>query len=354
MKHYLVVREAGNGSVMFTTKDPREWKSSLQDLGKVCGTAWRDDLAEEEERAWAEAHRKEFNHWVDGRVAPPWPMLIAAVKRAFVAGYGALERKPTTEAEALARLDRTYLGKLLTADDVAQGHGPEALRAFQRGFRLGRSERPFSTKRNIPRMVDPPYHWYRQQAEANLLGPSAARERALVAAWRASGASREDVEASQHALRELHASAWRQDVPEEDRAWAEAYRETCAHWVTVHRRDVVAQSAYEAYLRSSDGILDGEPAPPWSKRRHRDSEPWRFVADRVEDAPEDESELATAEAAAREYWDARWREVPPWDGDPSQVQLARGGPRRAGDVGGDGRPHPEALVAVAPSSDPDG
>ncbi|WP_437762707.1 hypothetical protein WMF27_44865 [Sorangium sp. So ce281] len=151
------------------------------------------------------------------------------------------------------------------------------------------------------------------------MGPSAARERALVAAWRASGASREDVEASQAALRELHASAWRNDVPEEDRAWAEAYRETCAHWVTVHRRDAMAQSAYEAYLRSSDGILDEEPAPPWSKRRNRDSEPWRFVAERVEDAPEDESELATAEAAAREYWDARWREAPPWESDPAQV-----------------------------------
>ncbi|WP_438027406.1 hypothetical protein [Sorangium sp. So ce233] len=92
-------------------------------------------------------------------------------------------------------------------------------------------------------MVDPPYSWYRQQEDASLPGPSAARERALAAARRAN----EDREAVQQALRELHASAWREDVPE------------------------------------------------------------------------DESELATAEAAAREYWDARWREAPPWDSDPAQT-----------------------------------
>jgi hypothetical protein len=40
---------------------------------------------------------------------------------------------------------------------------------------------------------------------------------------------------------------------------------------------------------------------------------------RVEDAPEGESELATAEAAAREYWDTLYREAPPWDSDPVQV-----------------------------------
>ncbi|WP_236644334.1 hypothetical protein [Sorangium cellulosum] len=318
MKHHLVVHEAGSGSVMFMTKDPREWKSALQELGKVCGAAWRDDLSEEEDRAWAEAHRKEFNRWVDGRAAPPWPMLIAAVKRAFVAGYRMLERKPTTEAEALARLDRTYLWKLLTAEDVAQGHGPEALRAFQRGFRLGRSERPFSTKRNIPRLVDPPYFWRGTLNSLDRPGPSAERNRTLLVQWHDSKGVEESTKIRQ-ALHELYASAWREDVPEEDRAWAEAYRETCAYWVTVRRRDAVAQSAYEAYLGSSDGILDGEPAPPWSKQCHRDSEPWRFVADRVEDAPEGESELATAEAAAREFWDARWREAPPWDGDPAQA-----------------------------------
>ncbi len=202
-------------------------------------------------------------------------------------------------------------------------------------------------------MVDPPYHWYRQQAEANLLGPSAARKRALVAAWRASGASREDVEASQQALRELHASAWRDDVPEEDRAWAEAYRESCAHWVIVHRRDAVAQSAYEAYLRSSDGLPDGEPAPPWAKperprlgtvaircgsRRGRARGRERARDGRGGRARVLGRALARGAAVGRR---------------PGPGPLARGGPRRAEDVGGDGRPTPEALVAVAPSSDPD-
>ncbi|WP_437484464.1 hypothetical protein WME75_44865 [Sorangium sp. So ce1014] len=318
MKPRLCERELFAGYGLFITKEPREWKSRLEELGKLCGEAWRDGLPDED-RAWAEAHRKEFRQWIDGRPAPSWPMLLAAVKRVYLASRKSLQREPTSEAELLARLDRSSLWKMLTAADVAQGNGPEALRAFQRGFRLGHSERPCSTKRNIPRMVDPPYHWYRQQADANLPGPSAARERALVAAWRASGASRKDVDASEQALRELHASAWREDVPEEDRAWAEAYRETCAYWVTVHRRDAVAQSAYEAYLQSSDGILDGAPAPPWPKPYDDDARPWLVFAERVEDAPEDEGELATAEAAAREYWDARWREVPPWDGDPAQV-----------------------------------
>ncbi|WP_437690517.1 hypothetical protein [Sorangium sp. So ce176] len=315
MKPRLFERELLAGYRLFSTRDPREWKSCLEDLGKLCAEAWRDDLSEEKDRAWAGAHRDEFKQWLDGRPAPPWPMLIAAVKRAFLASRAPLEREPTSEAERLARLDRTHLWKTLTAEDVAQGHGPEALRAFQRGFRLGRCERAHATKRNIPPVVDPPYSWYRQQEDASLPGPSAARERALAAAWRAN----KDREAVQQALRELHASAWREDVPEEDRVWAEAYRETCTSWVTDHRRDAVAQSAYEAYLQSTDGLLDGEPARPWPKPWHHDARPWLAFAERVEDAPEDESELATAEAAAREYWDARWREAPRWDSDPAQT-----------------------------------
>ncbi|WP_437996967.1 hypothetical protein WMF26_39525 [Sorangium sp. So ce185] len=41
--------------------------------------------------------------------------------------------------------------------------------------------------------------------------------------------------------------------------------------------------------------------------------------DRVEDAPEGESEPETAAAAAWEYWDAHYREAPPWDSDPDQA-----------------------------------
>jgi hypothetical protein len=312
MKLHLAVNEAGLGHVLFTTKDPREWKSDLEKLGKVCGQAWRDDLSEEEDRAWAEAHRKEFKHWVDGRPAPPWPMLIAAVKRAFLASREFLQRDPKSEAEWLSRLDRTYLWKTLNAHDVAQGDGPEALRAFQRGFRLGHRERTRSTKRNIPEVVDPPYFW--PGRDSSYPGPSAARERSIIASWRNSK-DLEESKALSQALRELHATAWREDVPEEDRAWAETYREVCTSWVTLHRHAAAAQSAYEAYLQSSDGILDGEPAPQYGYN----SEPWRAVAERIEDAPEDESELSTAEAAAREYWDARWRDAPPWDSDPAQA-----------------------------------
>ncbi|WP_433933829.1 hypothetical protein AB3662_05335 [Sorangium cellulosum] len=314
MKPRLFEHELLAGYRLFSTRDPREWKSCLEDLGKLCAEAWRDDLSEEKDRTWAGAHRDKFKQWLDGRLAPPWPMLIAAVKRAFLASRASLEREPTSEAERLARLDRTHLWKTLTADDVAQGHGPEALRAFQRGFRLGRRRRTGPMK-NIPQVVDPPIYWGGTLNSVNLPGPSAARNRTLLVQWR----DGKDLEAVKQALRELYASAWREDVPEEDRAWAEAYREMCTSWVTDHRRGAVAQSAYEAYLQNSDGILDGEPAPPWPGRWHHDARPWLAFAERVEDAPEDESELATAEAAAREYWDARWREAPPWYSDPAQT-----------------------------------
>ncbi|KYF67090.1 hypothetical protein BE11_21905 [Sorangium cellulosum] len=49
------------------------------------------------------------------------------------------------------------------------------------------------------------------------------------------------------------------------------------------------------------------------------SDPWRAFVDAVEDAPEGESELATAEAAAREYWDSLYREAPRWDSDPAKT-----------------------------------
>jgi hypothetical protein len=316
VKIRCVIREAALGYGLFTTKELHAWKSSLEDLGKLHGEAWRDDLPEED-RAWAEACREEFRQWVDGRPAPLWPMLLAAVKRAFLSFLEALEREPTSEGERLSRLSRTYLWKTLNADDIAQGHGPEALRAFQRGFRLGHRGRPSSMKRNIPPMLDPPWLWEVTLKGSVFPGPTAARERALRASWRKSQDLKER-EALKQALSELYASAWREDVPDEDCEWAKAYREECTNWIDSHRRDAVAQVGYEAYLQSSDGILDGERAPP-RPMRGCDSKPWKSFAERVEDAPEDESELATAEAAAREYWDTRWQEAPPWDSDPAQT-----------------------------------
>src|SRR5262245_36298663 len=83
MKAQRIHQEAATGYGLFTTKDPDTWKWHLERLGKLHGEAWRDDLPEED-RAWADARREEFGHWVVGRPAPPWPMLLAAVKRAFL------------------------------------------------------------------------------------------------------------------------------------------------------------------------------------------------------------------------------------------------------------------------------
>ncbi|WP_437926510.1 hypothetical protein WMF37_47145 [Sorangium sp. So ce291] len=120
-------------------------------------------------------------------------------------------------------------------------------------------------------------------------------------------------------LRDIYASAWREDVPEEDREWAAAYRDICTRYVNRRRRDAIAQCAYEGYLQSSGGILDGAPGRPWPNLSHYASEPWCAFADRVEEAPEGETEAATAEAAAREYWDTLCGKAPPWDSDPDQA-----------------------------------
>ena len=84
-------------------------------------------------------------------------------------------------------------------------------------------------------------------------------------------------------LRDLYASAWRDDVPEEDREWAESYRHSCMDEVNRRRRGAVAQSAYEGYLQSSDGLFDGQPATPWRNLSVYDSNPWCALVDAVED-----------------------------------------------------------------------
>jgi hypothetical protein len=100
----------------------------------------------------------------------------SAVKSAFLTAFEALEREPTSEGERLSRLSRTYLWKTLTADDIAQGHGPEALRAFQRGWRLGHRGSSGSMKRNIPFvLLETPYLWRSELKGSDFDGPSAAR-----------------------------------------------------------------------------------------------------------------------------------------------------------------------------------
>src|SRR4051812_10207792 len=160
--------------------------------------------------------------------------------------------------------------------------------------------------------------WGAQLKTSDLPGPSAARERAI-RALRSQSEDSKEREALKQDLRQLYASAWREDVPEEDREWAQTYRDVCTEWDKLRRRTSVGQSAYESYLQSSGGVFDGEPAPLWSKLTRRAKEAWRAFAECVEEAPRDESELAAAKAAAREYWDDLWREAPPWESDPAQV-----------------------------------
>ncbi|WP_437645423.1 hypothetical protein [Sorangium sp. So ce362] len=340
----LNVREAACGYSLFTTKDPDIWKWHIEELGELCTEAWDNDQPAED-RAWAERYRKKFSRWIDdfghpaigdkanagaleshdGRVddepAPPWPMLLEAVKSACFAMIEGFTKENTGATECAAadptsRLHRSYLWRTLTSDDTAEEHRAEALRAFRRGVRIGRRGRPRTLTRPILPVLKPPYHWG-GVGFPEYPGPSAARERAIKAL--PPPANREELAAREEELHALYASAWGEDVPEEDRVWAAAYRDICTLSVNGRRRSAIAQGAYEGYLQSSDGLFDGEPARPWRELSVRAGEPWCSFVDRIEDAPEGESETATAEAAAREYWDTLYRVAPPWDSDPDQA-----------------------------------
>ncbi|MGK4001195.1 hypothetical protein WMF31_01120 [Sorangium sp. So ce1036] len=337
------MREAGFAYCLFTTKEPQQWKWHLEHLGKQCGEAWRADLSEED-RAWAAPYREKFSKWIDdsghpavghkanagdlpsahgrfaGEPAPPWPMLLEAVQSAFFAFIEGFkkERSGSSEpaaADPMSRLHRTHLWQRLTSDDTAEADRAEALRAFRRGFRSGRRGKPKTLTRPIPPMLEPCPSW--EVAAPELPGPSAARERALRALPAPDDPKERTVREQE--LRALYASAWREDVPEEDRIWAAVYRELCTLWVNHRRRRALAESAYEGHLQSSDGRFGGAPAQPWSSLGVFGQEPWCSFVDRIEDAPEGESELETAEAATWEYWDALYREAPPWDSDPAQA-----------------------------------
>ncbi|XXT18494.1 hypothetical protein WME94_50520 [Sorangium sp. So ce429] len=192
-------------------------------------------------------------------------------------------------------------------------------------------------KRPIPPMLEPPWYWGAGLPEYP--GPTAARERALRALpdpknWN-------EWQSRKQELRDIYASAWREDVPEEDREWAAAYRDICTRYVNRRRRDAIAQCAYEGYLQSSGGIFDGAPGRPWQNLSHYASEPWCAFAGRVEEAPEGETEAATAEAAAREHWDTLYGKAPPWDSDPDQAHwLAAVRAARAKALAGDTPPEP--------------
>lgn len=337
----LIARERGYGYALFTTKDPGLWKWHLENLGQLCAEAWDDDLPEED-RAWAEPYRQKFSRWIDdseyhgvhqrdgdalhghafdGEPAPPWPMLIEAVESAFFMMFEGLQQaRPATDERAAedptSRLHRSYLWQTLTSDDTAEELRAQALRAFRRGFRIGRRGKPRTLTRPIPPVLKPSPFWG-TAGFPELPGPSAARERALRAPPIPDD-PKELTEREQE-LRALYASAWREDVPEEDRVWAAMYRDTWTMWVNNRRRMTLAQSAYEGYLQSSDGRFGGEPARPWMSLSHRASEPWCSFVDRVLEAPEGESDLATAQAAVWEYWDTLYREAPPWDSDPDQA-----------------------------------
>jgi hypothetical protein len=338
-----VVVEGSSGYCLFTTKDPDALNTHIEILGRLCAEAWHDDLAEAD-RTWAEAHRERFGKWVndssqngvspresagplqsgqkalDKEPVPPWEMLLEAVRSAFFVYWEMLKNERAHKEErpavdAASRIERTYLWQTLRADSTPEEFRASALRAFRRGFRRGRRGKPSSMLRPIPPMLEPPRYWDVRLTE--LTGPSAERERALKALQSTTNLA--EWQARQQELRELYAGAWREDVPEEDREWAEVYRNACLNQVNGKRRDAIAQGAYEGYLQSSDGLFAGEPAKPWPRLRHYAKEPWRSFVYRVEEASEGESELATAEAAAREYWDTLWKEAPPWDSDPAQA-----------------------------------
>ncbi|WP_437722275.1 hypothetical protein [Sorangium sp. So ce861] len=276
-------------------------------------------------------------------------MLLGAVESAFFASVRVFDVPPAGEreraaADAAVRLRRSYLWRTLSSDAAAAPHRPEALRAFQRGFELGRGT-PSSRRMPVPPMLEPPWYWGAGLPEYP--GPMATRERAL----RAMPISVDGAEwlSRNRELRALYASAWRGDVPEEDREWAQVYRDCCTMHVTGRRRDAIARSAYESYLQSSGGLFDGEPSRPWPMLSHYTSGPWRAFADRAEDAPEGESELATAEAAAREFWETLYAKFPPWDSDPDQAHwLAALRAARAKALAGDAPPENACCPQESP------
>jgi hypothetical protein len=310
------MEEAAIGYGLFTTKDAAVWMSYLEDLGKLCGEASQADLS-----ATSAASLPRNLDASKTEPPPSWPFLLDAVRSACFACLEGFKKAPAKGVaqppiDPEARLKRTYLWTTLSSDDTADELRDRALRAFRRGFRLGRRGTPSLMKRPILPMLDPPRYWGADKREYP--GPSAARERAIRAL--PFPANREELEARGQALRELYAGAWRDDVPEEDRAWADAYRTSCSNWVNRHRRNAIAQSAYEAYLQSSGvDAFHGGAARPWTSLSKLLCEPWRAFVDRVNDASDGESELETAEAAAREAWDALYQEPPPWDSDPAQA-----------------------------------
>lgn len=206
--------------------------------------------------------------------------------------------------------------RTLTAEGAAEALVPRLLRAFRRGFRLARKGWSKAMSRPIALPDRGPLGW--SDSLKRLHGPRAARNRALEEEVRKTPAIK-DWHATYRQLKELQAEAWRDDLPPEDQLWAWHYRLTCKWEINFRRLLVIVKSAAEGYLASSDGLFYGEPEPSPTNAKISHGDSWLSFAERVEDAPEGESELETAEAAAREFWDTLYKEPPPWEGDPNQI-----------------------------------
>jgi hypothetical protein len=320
-------------------EESKGWTSWLEMLGGLCVEAWHDDLLEEDS-AWAAAHREKFNRWTKGLLSNeinteghpgsrpstqqsfdellvlPWAMALEAVRSALLVAFDHEAKTLAADGEPVdwdpaTRVEESHVIRTLTAEGAAEAICPRLLRAFRRGFRLARRGWSKAMSRPIPPPVT--YRWLFPTPLKRLPGPRAARQLALqeevrktpeVPNWR--GVYRE--------LQELCAEAWRDDLPPEDQLWAWYYRLECKSEINSRRLFALGESAFNGYLASSGGLVYGEPEPrDW---RHS---AWYSFVERVEDAPEGESELETAEAAVREFWDARYKEPPPWEGDPNQI-----------------------------------
>ena len=64
-------------------------------------------------------------------------------------------------------------------------------------------------------------------------------------------------------LGRLCAEAWHDDLPEADRAWAEAHREKFGRWVDDSRPEAIRPRVDAGSPESLTGRFDKEPAPPW-------------------------------------------------------------------------------------------
>jgi hypothetical protein len=317
--------------------DPLEKVAIADELHELRSRAWNEPVPEEDAE-WARLHREqhERNHGARLREfagyraykaylessgglfgnehAPPEP-LDPEPWREFgnrVRKAAPAESEEETLAAALAGYAQ-YAGK--------QAPAPlepfrAAVRAVRESFKKPQGDPPRRSPRPRPPkeiLYGPTAHGARGAFDPIAPGPSAAREAELVKQY---CSSRDPVEraAMREQLERVMFGLWREPVPEEDAEWARIHR----GWLELSEENNLCERgcrwAYAAYLESSGGVFDGEPAP----REPYDTLSWSAFGNRVRKAPAGEPEEETLAAALADYGRCSRQPLPP----PSEHWLA--------------------------------